>query len=117
MITRHARVYNLRKYRPATAYCIKLGKSGTRRSPALVSAPDYATCASVHGSVDTELGVSSGLQNNTQPRAHVVTPSAAVRGTVRFGLDGAEYEIDLDAGHAEALRAPLVRCVKAARRV
>jgi hypothetical protein len=33
MITRHARVYNQHKYRPATAYCINLGKSGTRRSP------------------------------------------------------------------------------------
>jgi hypothetical protein len=33
MITWHARAYNLRKYRPTTAYCIKLGKSGTRRSP------------------------------------------------------------------------------------
>ena len=27
MITWHARVYNLRKYRPTTAYRIKLGKS------------------------------------------------------------------------------------------
>ena len=35
MITWHARVYNLRKYRPTTANYIKLGKSGTRRSPAL----------------------------------------------------------------------------------
>jgi hypothetical protein len=34
MITWHARAYNLRKYRPTTAYRIKLGKSGTRRSPA-----------------------------------------------------------------------------------
>ena len=34
MIAWHARVYNLRKYRPTTAYRIKLGKSGTRRSPA-----------------------------------------------------------------------------------
>ena len=25
-------------------------------------------------------------------------------GTVRFGLDGTEYEIDLNAGHAQALR-------------
>ena len=33
MITWHARVYNLRKYRPTTAYRIKLCKSGTRRSP------------------------------------------------------------------------------------
>ena len=30
-------------------------------------------------------------------------------GTVRFGLDGAEYEIDLSAGHAEALRKALVQ--------
>ena len=30
-------------------------------------------------------------------------------GTVRFGLDGAEYKIDLNTGHAEALRAVLGR--------
>ena len=39
MITWHARVYNLRKYRSTTAYCIKLGKSGTRRSPGWTTAP------------------------------------------------------------------------------
>jgi hypothetical protein len=33
MITWHARVYNLRKYRATAAYRIKPGKSGTRRSP------------------------------------------------------------------------------------
>ena len=37
-------------------------------------------------------------------------------GTVRFGLDGAEYEIDLNAGHAQALRDALARYVRAARR-
>jgi hypothetical protein len=37
-------------------------------------------------------------------------------GTVRFGLDGAEYEIDLSAGHAEALRKALAPYVSAARR-
>ena len=37
-------------------------------------------------------------------------------GTVRFGLDGAEYEIDLNAGHARALRDALARYVQAARR-
>jgi hypothetical protein len=36
-------------------------------------------------------------------------------GTVRFGLDGAEYEIDLSAGHAEALRKALAPYVSAAR--
>ena len=36
--------------------------------------------------------------------------------TVRFGLDGAEYEIDLSAGHAEALRRALAPFVSAARR-
>jgi Lsr2 len=37
-------------------------------------------------------------------------------GTVRFGLDGAEYEIDLSAGHAELLRKVLAPYVGAARR-
>ena len=36
-------------------------------------------------------------------------------GTVRFGLDGAEYEIDLSAEHAEALRRALAPNVSAAR--
>ena len=37
-------------------------------------------------------------------------------GTVRFGLDGAEYEIDLNAEHAPALRDALASYVGAARR-
>ncbi len=37
-------------------------------------------------------------------------------GTVRFSLDGAEYEIDLSAEHARALRDALVPFVAAARR-
>ena len=37
-------------------------------------------------------------------------------GTVRFGLDGAEYEIDLSAEHASALRRALAPYVRAARR-
>jgi len=37
-------------------------------------------------------------------------------GTVRFGLDGTEYEIDLNAEHAQALRDVLARYVHAARR-
>ena len=37
-------------------------------------------------------------------------------GTVRFGLDGAEYEIDLNADHAKELRDVLARYVGAARR-
>jgi len=37
-------------------------------------------------------------------------------GTVRFGLDGADYEIDLNAKHAEALRKALAKYVDAARR-
>jgi len=37
-------------------------------------------------------------------------------GTVRFALDGAEYEIDLNAKHAEALRKTLAPYVSAARR-
>jgi hypothetical protein len=37
-------------------------------------------------------------------------------GTVRFGLDGTEYEIDLNAEHAQALRDALARYVTAVRR-
>jgi hypothetical protein len=36
--------------------------------------------------------------------------------TVRFGLDGTEYEIDLSAKHAEALRKALAPYLGAARR-
>jgi hypothetical protein len=42
---------------------------------------------------------------------------SAAEGTVRFGLDGTEYEIDLNAGHATELRDALARYVGAARRV
>ena len=42
---------------------------------------------------------------------------SAAEGTIRFGLDGAEYEIDLNAGHARELRDALARYVAAARRV
>ena len=41
---------------------------------------------------------------------------SAAEGTVRFGLDGAEYEIDLNVRHAQALRTSLARYVEAARR-
>jgi len=37
-------------------------------------------------------------------------------GTIRFALDGTEYEIDLNAEHAGALREALARYVSAARR-
>ena len=42
---------------------------------------------------------------------------SAAEGTIRFGLDGAEYEIDLSAGHVKELRDALARYVDAARRV
>jgi hypothetical protein len=38
-------------------------------------------------------------------------------GTVRFGLDGTDYEIDLSAKHAAALRKALAPYLDAARRV
>ena len=37
-------------------------------------------------------------------------------GTVRFGLDGTDYEIDLNATNAQALRDALARYTRAARR-
>jgi hypothetical protein len=41
---------------------------------------------------------------------------SAAEGTVRFGLDGTEYEIDLNARHAQELRDALARYVGGARR-
>jgi hypothetical protein len=38
-------------------------------------------------------------------------------GTVLFGLDGTQYEIDLSTGHAKDLRAALARYIDAGRRV
>ena len=41
---------------------------------------------------------------------------SAAEGTVRFGLDGTEYEIDLNDEHARELRDALARYAGAARR-
>jgi hypothetical protein len=41
----------------------------------------------------------------------------AAEGTVRFALDGAEYEIDLNAKHSEELRSALGKYVSHARKV
>ncbi len=43
--------------------------------------------------------------------------SSAAEGTIRFGLDGTEYEIDLNAGHAQQLRDALAAYIRAGRRV
>jgi hypothetical protein len=42
---------------------------------------------------------------------------SAAEGTVRFGLDSTEYEIDLNAGHAQQLRDALAAYVRDGRRV
>ena len=41
----------------------------------------------------------------------------AAEGTVRFGLDGTEYEIDLSTAHAEQLHAALQKYITHARKV
>ena len=41
---------------------------------------------------------------------------STAEGTVRFGLDGTDYEIDLNAGHAQALRDALAHYISAGRR-
>jgi hypothetical protein len=41
----------------------------------------------------------------------------AAEGTVRFSLDGTEYEIDLNAKHSEELRSALGKYVSHARKV
>jgi hypothetical protein len=42
---------------------------------------------------------------------------SAAEGTVRFGLDGSQYEIDLNAEHTQQLRDVLAAYVRAGRRV
>jgi len=42
---------------------------------------------------------------------------SAAEGMVRFGLDGSEYEIDLNAEHAKQLRDALAAYIRAGRRV
>jgi Lsr2 len=42
---------------------------------------------------------------------------STAEGTVRFGLDGAEYEIDLNGEHAQQLRDAPAAYVRAGRRV
>ena len=42
---------------------------------------------------------------------------SAAEGTVRFGLDGTEYEIDLNAEHAQQVRDALAAYVRAGRRI
>src|SRR5512142_682832 len=41
---------------------------------------------------------------------------STAEGTVRFGLDGTDYEIDLNTQHAQALREVLAHYISAARR-
>jgi Lsr2 len=41
---------------------------------------------------------------------------SAAEGTIRFALDGTEYEIDLNTKHADALRKALAKYIDAARR-
>ena len=43
--------------------------------------------------------------------------SGEAEGTVRFGLDGASYEIDLSAAHAEELRKVFAPYTRAGRKV
>ncbi len=42
---------------------------------------------------------------------------SGAEGTVRFGLDGTSYEIDLSAAHAAELRGALARFIAAGRKV
>ena len=51
------------------------------------------------------------------PCSSMTSTAAPPRGTVRFGLDGTEYEIDLNAEHAQQLRDALAAYVRAGRRI
>jgi nucleoid-associated protein Lsr2 len=58
----------------------------------------------------------AGLKAATASACNCPPLAIPSESTVRFGLDGTEYEIDLNAEHARALRDGLARYVSAARR-
>ena len=51
------------------------------------------------------------------PCSSMTSTNSAAEGTVRFGQEGREYEIDLNAEHAQQMRDALAAYVRAARRV
>ena len=66
--------------------------------------------------LDHEQGRSADVAQRIQTLFIDDLDGSAAEGTVRFGLDGTEYEIDLNAQHAQALRTALARYTEAARR-
>jgi hypothetical protein len=69
------------------------------------------------------LGLMMRLVRNGEPVAQKIQilfiddlDGSEAESTIRFGLDGTKYEIDLNAGHAQALRDARARYVHAARR-
>jgi hypothetical protein len=69
------------------------------------------------GAPSSDSGWSAAVAQKIQTLFIDDLDGTTAEGTVQFGLDGAEYEIDLNAEHAQALRAALARYVDAARRV
>jgi hypothetical protein len=86
-----------------------------------------ASRAHRRGDMFTEPGLSTLMnqisERNTAPMAQKVQTifiddldASPAEGTIRFGLDGTDYEIDLNTEHAQQLRDTLARYVSAARR-
>lgn len=72
--------------------------------------------------VSTMVGQSAGGMEQPWPKKVQTLfiddiDGSAAEGTVRFGLDGTDYEIDLNAEHAQQLRDALAAYVRAGRRV
>jgi Lsr2 len=84
-----------------------------------VSAWLYAFAAWIvyAGTPETTRGIGAGVAQKIQTLYVDDIDGSDAEGTVRFGLDGTEYEIDLNAEHAQALRDAIARYMKAARRV
>ena len=66
---------------------------------------------------ERERGIENPLLRRYSPCSLMILMAPDAEGTVRFGLDGAEYEIDLSTQHAQELRNALARYVGAARRL
>lgn len=61
-------------------------------------------------------GTETGMAQRIQTYFIDDLDGSEAEGTVRFGLDGAQYEIDLSTAHAKELRNTLARYTQAARR-
>src|SRR5947207_17508 len=91
-----------------------LGRGEFRRADRyrLISLNRIAICGSAN-----QPGMETGMAQKVHTLYVDDLDGSDAEGTVRFALDGAQYEIDLNAAHATALRDALAPYVEAGRKI